>query len=317
MSRRMHLTEQELQLVESSLQMKPVTFESHEKMAAYYKSFQTEISDISLTNVMLWKDKYHFHYFTLEGFLFLANVESDRIYFSMPIGDYSSHEEVLGAVKQLKAIMDKVAVPLVIKKADERFKDILVAHGVDIEFESSRDESDYIYDFKEMKELSGNKFHKKKNQVNKFEKTTPAYEFKHVNEVNPEMIRKLLDDWCADKDCKGNSNLEHEYKGLMAYLEHFKHHETPIGLLFIEDELKGVIFGEVIAQNVLLIHIEKADQNYAGIYQMLGYAYYNALGDREIDFINREQDLGIEGLRKSKLSYHPVRLAEKFKIEFN
>lgn len=316
MDKKMHLTEKQLQTVGQILSLKPVSYESYELLMKFYKLFKSDISDISLTNIMLWKDKYHFHYCIMDDWLFLANIESDRIYFSVPIGNYENHEGVVQVVRKLKTILNNQDVPLIIKKADSTFKVNIAPFVGAYRAEFSPDESDYIYNFNEMKTLSGNKFHKKKNQVNKFEKNTPSHMFKLVHEVKTEEIQFLLDEWCKEKDCKDNSNLNFEYNGLLEYLNHTAVHETPIGLLYVENELKGMILGEVISDDMLLIHIEKADHNYPGIYQMLGYAYYNALGDMDISSINREQDLGIEGLRKSKMSYHPIRMAEKYNIEF-
>jgi hypothetical protein len=125
-----------------------------------------------------------------------------------------------------------------------------------------------------------------------------------------------MEKWCMDHGCDKDINLQFEFGGVMHYLENSSVDHLLMGLLFVDDKLQGFILGEIVSKNMLLIHIEKANADIPGIYQMLGYEFYNMVSNESLLWINREQDLGIEGLRKSKMSYHPVRFVEKFELIF-
>ncbi|GAU77245.1 phosphatidylglycerol lysyltransferase domain-containing protein [Fusibacter sp. 3D3] len=108
--------------------------------------------------------------------------------------------------------------------------------------------------------------------------------------------------------------MKFEYRGIIDILEHKGFFDLKIGLVYVNQNIAGFIIGEIINHTTVLIHIEKADISYEGIFSMVGYTLYNELD--ALIFINREQDLGIEGLRKSKLSYHPIKFIQKFELWF-
>lgn len=317
MHEKMKLSQYQMDQALEVLKMKTVDISSQSKLRSYYEAFDSEISDTSLTNVLLWAEKYNFHYFTLDSFAFIVNVETDRMYFSSPIGSYDD-ENLVGAVTNiLKNILHTLEIPLVIKKAGEKFVKIIKdSSSFEIDVVSSRDESDYIYDYESMKTLSGNKYHKKKNQVNKFIKTVERYDFKPYEPEDFETVKRLMEKWCLNRGCDNDINLKFEFNGVMHYLENASIEHLLMGLLFVDNELQGFVLGEIVSNNMLLIHIEKANADIPGIYQMLGYEFYNMVSKDSLIWINREQDLGIEGLRKSKMSYHPVRFVEKFEMFF-
>ncbi len=317
MDEKMKLSKDQMDQAVEKLKMKKMNISSQTQLRLYYEAFDSEISDTSLTNVLLWEDKYNFHYFTLDSFAFIVNIETDRMYFSSPIGAYDDENLVREVTNSLKNLLYTIEIPLVIKKASERFVKI-IEDSVSFEFDakSSRDESDYIYDYEPMKTLSGNKYHKKKNQVNKFIKTVENYHFRPYESNDFEIVKQLMEKWCLDRECDNDINLQFEFNGVMHYLKNSSVDHLLMGLLFVDDELEGFVLGEIVSQNMLLIHIEKANADIPGIYQMLGYEFYNMVSSNSLLWINREQDLGIEGLRKSKMSYHPVRFVEKFELIF-
>jgi hypothetical protein len=317
MHEKMRLSTDQMEQAKQMLKMKKVTLSNQSLLRPYYKVFDSEISDTSLTNVLLWTDKYNFYFFIMDSYAFIVNVEPDRMYFSSPIGAYDGGGQVREVVRSLKTTLESCGIPLVIKKSSENFVKLLEATSdFEIEVISSRDESDYIYDYEPMKTLTGNKYHKKKNQVNKFMKTVENYNFRLYETKDFQTVKQLMEKWCLDRDCENDSNLQFEFDGVMQYLEKSSVDHLLMGLLFIDEALQGFVLGEIVSGNMLLIHVEKANAEFPGIYQMLGYEFYNMAYNDALLWINREQDLGIEGLRKSKLSYHPVRFVEKFEIIF-
>lgn len=281
----------------------------------YFDRFKSEISDINFTNLMMWRDKYNFHYIIVKDFLFIVNIKGDHLYFSQPIGDYSRPEKVYAAFSEIKSICEKEGKPLIIKKADNDFVSLMKAYDEKFELKYSEDEQDYIYDFESLKNLRGKKYHKKKNHINKFLKTYENWQFKWYEDTDFTIVDDLLMKWLEVKtDQETDPNLSFEYNGIIDILKHKALFDLKIGLLFVDDQLAGFIMGEIINNDTLLVHIEKGDTQFESIFTAIGHFLYEQLD--QVDWINREQDLGIEGLRKSKLSYHPVRFITKNELWF-
>lgn len=290
--------------------LKKLEIEDLKIIRPYFISLKSEISDINLTNLYLWRRKYNFHYFITDGYVIIANIKDDRIYFSQPIGDYGDRRMVFDAYLKLKSYCDEREIALYIKKAEERFLEILKENHVNFEAKYSEDEQDYIYDFEELRELSGKKYHKKKNHVNKFLRKYENWSFSWYQEDDFEDINGLLKKWMEPHESSENILIEHN--GILDLLKNLESFELNIGVIRVDGKAVAFIIGEIISDDMLLVHIEKADIEIEGVFTMIGYQLYNAL--EGLVWINREQDMGIEGLRKSKLSYNPVRFVKKYEI---
>lgn len=177
-----------------------------------------------------------------------------------------------------------------------------------------RSESDYIYNSEDLIKLSGRKFHSKRNHISKFkQKFQYTYE-----DITAENISECIDidkKWRMEKDENEADNL---YKEDFAIDKAFGDYEKLGfigGVIKIEGEPVAFTVGEEINDDVFLIHFEKALKGYDGLYAVIN----NEFAGRHLSkykYINREEDMGIEGLRKAKLSYNPVILLEKYTAEF-
>ncbi len=289
-----------------------LTYDCLEAVRPYFDKFESEASDINLTNLYMWRDKYHFHYIILGDHLFIANIKGENIYFSQPIGDYGSSESVYKSFEELQAFCQEKGLKCVVKKANRSFHDILDGR-YSFTVSCSEDEQDYVYDFEELRQLAGKKFHKKKNHWNKFVKTYPDWIFRWYEDDDMEKVKSLIETWMEDKDNEDDDILL-EREGIIDILAHRECFDLKIGILEVGGEICGFTIAEIIGGDMLLVHIEKADTNFEGVFTAIGHALYNACSN--LLWINREQDLGIEGLRKSKMSYHPVRFVEKYEMRF-
>lgn len=180
------------------------------------------------------------------------------------------------------------------------------------EFTQRRDKFDYIYSIEELVNLSGRKFHKKKNHLNRFYLEYPNAVYESICESNIAEIKKINNEWfgALPKD-EIDIGLKFENLGINDALDSFDVLNLKGGCIKINNEIIAFSFGEIYLPNYALIHIEKANIAYKGAYQAIN----NALLKNEfsnLEFANREEDLGIEGLRKAKLSYNPLMLLEKY-----
>lgn len=183
-----------------------------------------------------------------------------------------------------------------------------IPKGCSISFD--RNASDYIYLTDDLKNLHGKKFHAKKNFVNSFVKNY-KYEFVEYNEKYYDEILNLYDNWMGLSLHAVDSK---EKIAISIALKHYKQLDLKIGLLLIDDKIGAFSVSAISSYNVAQVFFEKADTNYKGIYAMINYLTANNFL-QNTEYINREEDMGIEGLRKAKLSYNPALIYEKYLLE--
>jgi len=179
--------------------------------------------------------------------------------------------------------------------------------------EESRDHWDYLYDRNELIELRGNKFHKKKNLVNQFKKKYD-YAYLPFGTAMVDQARGMQEDWCTWRDCESHETLAAENEVITKVLDNW-HYLTGIagGALQVDDRLAAYTIAEQLPDGSTVIHFEKGDPEYKGSYQAINQMFLQ--NDPGIyTLVNREQDLGNDGLRKAKLSYHPVDFVRKYRI---
>jgi hypothetical protein len=169
-----------------------------------------------------------------------------------------------------------------------------------------RDNFDYLYFRKDLAELSGKKYHKKKNLVNQF---VNAYAGREERQLTPALIPQaveILERWRQDKGEDG------DYRAAREALELFETLKLRGAVYYVEGRPAAYCLGESIAKGrMFAIHFEKAVDEYKGIYQFMNQAFAAAL-PRFFTYINREQDLGDEGLRQAKMTYRPAGFVQKY-----
>jgi len=280
--------------------MKKIQLEDRTIIDSYLQQYKILASELSFTNLYAWRNHYNFHYIIIENFLWIINIKDDNYYLSQPIGDYNNLDDLTASIINMKIFLK--GRPFYIKKADCRFIDVMKLLNFTFRYSGIRDDYDYIYDFEKMKTLSGNKFHKKKNHVNQF-KRKYNWRFISLDAGNYRETYNVIEDWFEKE--------EPEKAAIFDVYKAWESLNLSGGIMYVDEKPVAFIIGESLSPDTLVIHFEKAISNYHGIYQAIFYEY---LQDKTFKTINREQDLGIPGLRKSKLSYHPIGFVEKYNV---
>lgn len=183
-----------------------------------------------------------------------------------------------------------------------------------IEALEARGQWDYLYDVKEMIALAGNRYHKKKNLVRQFQRSYDAA----YQPLGPDSVAEALalqNDWCTWRDCEAVDTLAAENEAIARVLGDWSALEGICGgLLRVEGRLVAYTVAERLAADTLLIHFEKGNPEFKGVYQAINQAFLAHNADEAIHRVNREQDLDDEGLRRAKLSYHPEAFVKKFEV---
>ena len=179
---------------------------------------------------------------------------------------------------------------------------------------SERDSFDYVYDINDLADLRGKKFQKKRNHVNRFRAEHPDYQVVPLNQCNLPAAQQMVDEWYRNRmrtDPEGNYLLEN-----MALARAFQNFNGLCmeGIMLVEDgRVLAVTMGSRLAPDTFDIHFEKAREDVDGAYTAVNceFARYLRLKYPDVQYLDREDDLGLEGLRKAKLSYNPHHMVEK------
>jgi hypothetical protein len=187
------------------------------------------------------------------------------------------------------------------------------AAGNEAKIAEERGHWDYLYTVADLIELKGNRYHKKKNLLNQFVK---KYDYVY-RPFGAELIGLALDmqqDWCTWRDCESSEVLSAENKAISRVLHDWQHFEgIQGGAIIADDAMVAYTVAERLTRDSIVIHFEKGDTQYKGIYQAINQMFL-AHSASNYALVNREQDLDDQGLRKAKLSYHPVDFVKKHRV---
>ena len=179
--------------------------------------------------------------------------------------------------------------------------------------EEVRDHWDYLYHVDELITLRGNRFHKKKNLLNQFLKKYQS-EYILLDRQVTSKAMAMQEDWCTWRDCESSDSLSAENRAIARILSAWEKLATVTGAaIMVDNDMAAYTIAESLTDETLVIHFEKGNPNYKGVYQAINQIFLDRSGSRH-NIVNREQDLGDEGLRKAKQSYHPFDFIKKYRI---
>ena len=177
-------------------------------------------------------------------------------------------------------------------------------------FYPSRNSFDYIYRVAELANLTGKKYHSKRNHISYFKKNY-EWSYEKMNEDNLNECISMNEKWYENNVDKDPEGIAAERQVLNLCFSNFNKFRFIGGVLRVNNEVVAFTFGEELNKNTFVTHFEKAYAEIRGAYPMINNQFaLNTILDYE--FVNREDDIGSEGLRKAKLSYYPEILLEKF-----
>ena len=176
-----------------------------------------------------------------------------------------------------------------------------------------QDSADYVYLLDKLVNLKGNKLHSKRNYINRFKKYD-NWSFELINPDNLGECWEMNEKWCKANGCYDNDQLEKELCAVRRCFEHYEGLGLEGGLLRLDGMVIAFTMADRLNSKTYDIHIEKAFGEIPGAYQMINreFAAYIQEKHPDIIYVNREEDMGLEGLRKAKLSYYPDKMEEKY-----
>jgi uncharacterized protein len=292
------------------LNFKPLTLEDKIILDKYLKPYTFLTCEYSFINLFIWRNALDVQYSIWNDVLIIKKLDfHGDSQFMQPVG--YKKEKLKETVDVLLKYKEETDMKYLFKDTESPFiEDLKEAFGETFHIEEDRDNFDYIYDSSKLISLSGKKLHSKKNHYNNFIKNN-NFHIEPINRSNIEDCLKAACEWCRQNDCKGY--LKHELKAIEELLAN----SDKLGFIglavYVDGVLSAFTIGEQVNDNMAIIHIEKADTSINGLYAFINKTFVETFFSN-VPCINREQDLGKEGLRKAKLSYQPAQLVPKFAV---
>ncbi len=284
---------------------KTINIEDKQKINSYLAKISTEISELNFTNLFLWQPGQDIRYWEMDGFLMIRDGLKDYEYF-FPVGE----GDLTQAVKHLREVHEQG--PLVFRCLDESMKDALeAAMPGQFTFTRTDDRDDYVYSVQELIDLSGRKFRNKRNFILGFLREN-NFSYHRLTADTVDLVAHSQLEWCNQRNCELFPDLYREKLGIMRVLEHFSDLDYIGGYIEINGKVQAFTFAEPLTDDTVVIHIEKANDQIRGLYQFINQHFLEQEW-KDFTYVNRECDLGIDGLRQAKLSYRPVRMITKYK----
>lgn len=289
------------------IKFKDITLEDKEAITSITMNSERKNCDLSFSNLCSWRFMYDTKFAIVDGFLLFKFHMNNELAYMMPVGE--------GDLKKiLEAIIDDATSEgkyfLMYGVCNNMKDEIEKLMPGKFDFSSNRDYVDYIYLRTDLAELKGKKFQPKRNHANKFYKTYTDYEYVPITADRISECLRLEEEWCKANDCGQQNGLGNERKSLTYALNHFDELGLTGGILYVNGKIAAFTFGMPINHETFGVHVEKADTEIEGAYNVINQEFAKHIPEQFV-YLNREEDLGIEGLRKAKLTYQPAILLEK------
>ncbi|UCD03177.1 MAG: DUF2156 domain-containing protein [Candidatus Aenigmatarchaeota archaeon] len=260
-----------------------------------FSSMKTLASDYKFTNLFLWGKARGYSASMLDGHILVFYEKEGKKFFFQPMGPE--------AWKVIKSVLDKEPEATFVRVTEEGVKNL---EGLRVE--EDRDNFDYVYEREKLVKLDGAKFYPKRSFAEKAMKYNPE-----IRETCEEGCLELQDEWCRERECKLKPELNEENTAVYTLFMEKKDLWVSFVSIVIDGKVAAFAAGEELNKDTFVVWFEKGNTKYKGIYQLINREFAKRIPEK-YKYINREQDLGIEGLRKAKLSYYPACMVKKYTV---
>ncbi len=291
------------------IDFKQATPQDKEFYLSFFSDKRERGCEYTFANLVMWGQQ---NIAVVENHLVRLSYYGGHISYAFPVGS-GDKKAVLDAIMQDAKERN---IPCIFMGVYAENKDILQNLYPDkFRFMEARDSFDYIYDINDLCDLAGRKYHSKRNHLHRFRDTVPGYSTETITTENIGLVKDFAADWYKEKlSVNPISDYDMEQIALHKALINFESLSLEGLLLKNEDEILGFTMGSRISEDTFDVHFEKASDNIQGAYAAINneFAKYLKANHPELLFLNREEDMGLEGLRKAKESYRPHHLIQKF-----
>lgn len=273
-------------------------------MKKYLNISPAYFSNISAGYFFMWHGSDQVEFAETEDALLLSITHKGKQHFCFPLG--ANVDKALSALE--KYCLER-HIPLSFYPVDDATAAYLTNRYYDAAISSERNWSDYIYNAENLKTFAGKKYSAQRNRINKFKKQYGAYVFEPFSPERAPEYTLFLKKWGNSHEFSNKTD-RYEYNRCFEIINAADALGCVGGCIRYDGDIIAFAIGEVVG-NTLVIHVEKADREYDGAYQIIVSEFAKAFAVGKVKYINREDDSGDIGLRTSKMRYHPIEIRTK------
>ncbi len=251
-------------------------------------------------SVFVWRTAYSTKIARYKDFFICRWGKNDYSY-SLPIGNGDFKDAVLQIIDDAKSL----GITPKIYGVTESYKEMLEeCFPKKFRYDYDDGNNDYIYNVSDLADLKGKKYHGKRNHVANFKRNNPDWSYEEINEKNISDCIDLHTNWIYDKD-ENDSDYSLEFDAVLSGFENYKELGFFGGIIRVNSKAIAYTYGEALNDSCFISHFEKAPAEINGAYAIINQEFAKRLRELGYEYVNREEDMGLEGLRKAKQSYHP------------
>ncbi|MGA9085182.1 MAG: DUF2156 domain-containing protein [Methanoregula sp.] len=287
---------------------RPVTLADRAFFEHHYALYPQTHSDNTFTNMACWNHFAQYRYAFVNGNIVLASTIAGVTRFRPPIGprDPALMKDLIRFAME---IGDDTPVVLIDPATVGWMREI----DPSLTLVPDRNHFEYVYRASDLAELPGKNYLKIRSQINRFRKNC-SHTVEPITAENRVEVMEFLVKWCEWKGCENDLVLAHEKEAVFYAIEHFT--ELPLrGLMIrVNSQVAAISLFERLNEDTALVHFEKGLPDCEGIYKAINMETAALLAG-EVEYINRESDLGVAGLREAKMRYHPHHMVEVWSLK--
>lgn len=283
-------------------------------MNKYFDLVDYKACEYSFLTLYMWQHNYNTHVMEKDDTMYIFGKDNKSAFSIVPISIKKRWNRDLKELEKIFNVCfdDKIEIRAVPKEYAEF---IMEDYPNRFEIIPDRDSYDYLYDAEKLRTLAGRKMHSKKNHFNRFIRDYgDRYEYRRLTtEDEFEEALFLLKKWAKSKDTI-DETMEIEQQAVEKVLHNYDiHRNLKVAGIYIDGKMQAFTIADMLRPDTVCVHIEKANPEINGLYTAINKLFIeNEYPD--VKYVNREDDLGIEGLRKAKLSYNPIEMVEKYTL---
>lgn len=260
----------------------------------------------NVVTMFMWDHVYEVFYEVHENFLLILVNYHHRLGWLMPLCE---EKYLKDAFHEMEKLSIQSHIPYEIHGMNQQLKDYCEQHDIHFVYHLDIDAQDYVYSIDMHRTLTGKKMQKRRNHLNAFIKEHPNFEYRSLTKEHQQEVFDFLNHWKLTH--KSLEAIEREMIGIQRLFSLWDELQLMGGAIYIENELKAFCIYSELSENTLQMHIEKADHSIRGLYvAILKYTLMNC--PSQYEYLNREEDMGLDYLRKAKTDLHPLYKIKKY-----
>ncbi len=291
---------------------RPVQISDKEKYEDLFFGYSNKGCEFSFANLILWGER---NISFENGHIALYSCFDGRWYYSFHFGDGDKKQLIDAIVNDAE---EKGITAVITGVYDDEKAFLEQNYPGQFEISTSRGSYDYIYSIDDLADLSGKKYHKKRNHLSQFKKACPDYRVQPITRDLLPKIAAMAENWYANRTLEApEADFEMERVALSRALENYEALGMDGIVLMCDERMIAFTMASRMSRDTLDVHFEKAVTDINGVYAAINheFARYARVKYPDVKFLDREEDMGIEGLRKAKESYYPHHLTVKYRAQ--